>query len=233
MDQHVFEFSFQRKNQATNMQTTGVVIGEETINIDPQVFFQRLIAIKDHHDYSSELFEYELCGYPPALFDRYELPREANKPQIADAVWEVTKSVQTKVPSDKTHFVIDGGALLQRIPWQRGVTYDHICKTYVQYVECPLGERHYGKQVTIVFDGYQHGPSTKDPTHQWRKIREVGPQVKLQSSAVISHKKDIFLSYDSNKQNVILMLVEKFSSCGFFVHHAHAEADLLEMVQIY
>ena len=112
VDQNVFEFSFQRKNQATNMQTTDVVIGEETINIDPQVLFQRLIAIKDHHDYSSELFEYELCGYPPVLFDRYELPREASKPQIADAVWEVTKSVQAKVPSDKTHFVIDGGALL-------------------------------------------------------------------------------------------------------------------------
>ena len=222
VDQNVFEFSFQRKNQATNMQTTGVVIGEETINIDPQVLFQRLIAIKDHHDYSSELFEYELCGYPPALFDRYELPREANKPQIADAVWEVTKSVQTKVPSDKTHFVIDGGALLQQIPWQHGVTYDHICKTYVQYVE-----RHYGKQVTIVFDSYQHGPLTKDPIHQRRKIRGVGPKVKLQSSAVISHKKDIFLSNDSNTQNFILMFAEKFSLCGFFVHHAHADADLL------
>ena len=86
VDQNVFEFSFQRKNQATNMQTTSAVIGEETINIDPQVLFQRLIAIKDHHDYSSELFEDELCGYPPALFDRYELPTEANKPQIADAV---------------------------------------------------------------------------------------------------------------------------------------------------
>ena len=23
------------------------------------------------------------------------------------------------------------------------------------------------------------------------------------------------------------MLAEKFSSCGFFVHHAHADADLL------
>ena len=70
VDQNVFVFSFQRKNQATNIQITGVVICEETINIDPQVLFQRLIAIKDHHDYSSELFEYELCGYPPALFDR-------------------------------------------------------------------------------------------------------------------------------------------------------------------
>ena len=43
----------------------------------------------------------------------------------------------------------------------------------------------------------------------------------------MSHKKDIFLSNDSNKQNFILMLAEKFSSSGFFVDHAHADADLL------
>ena len=52
--------------------------------------------------------------------------------------------------------------------------------------------------------------------------------MKLQSCAVISHKKDFFLSNDSNKKNFILMLAEKFSLCGFFVvHHAHADADLL------
>ena len=113
VDQNVFEFSFQCRNQATNMQRTGVIIGEETINNDPQVLIQRLITIKDHDQFSAELFKYQLCSHPPALFDRYGLLREAIKPQIADAVWEVTKSVQTKIPSDKTHFVIDGGALLQ------------------------------------------------------------------------------------------------------------------------
>ena len=140
------------------------------------------------------MFKYELCSHPPALFDRYGLPREANKPQIADAVWEVTKSVQTKISSDKTHFVIDGGALFQRIPWQRGITYDNICEIYIKYVE-----QHYGKQAKIIFDGYQHGTSTKYPTHQWCKVKGVGPKLKLHGSAVMSHKKDIFLSNDSNK----------------------------------
>ena len=51
VDQNVFEFSFQHKNQATNMQTTGVIIGEEPINIDPQVLLQHLIVINDHHEY--------------------------------------------------------------------------------------------------------------------------------------------------------------------------------------
>ena len=59
-------------------------------------------------------------------------------------------------------------------------------------------ERHYGKQVTIVFDGYQHGPSTKDPTHQRRKIRGVGPQVKFKSSVVISHNVDADTTSDNS-----------------------------------
>ena len=52
VDQNVFEFSFQHKNQATNMQTIGVIIGEEPINIDPQLLFQHLIVINDHHEYT-------------------------------------------------------------------------------------------------------------------------------------------------------------------------------------
>ena len=69
----MYFFSFPRKNQATNMKVTGVIITEKPINIDPQVLFQCLIAIKNHHEYLSELFEYKLCSHLPALFDRYRL----------------------------------------------------------------------------------------------------------------------------------------------------------------
>ena len=54
MDQNYLNFLF----NVRIMQTIGVIIGEETMNIDPQVLFQRLIVIKDHHKYSAELFEY-------------------------------------------------------------------------------------------------------------------------------------------------------------------------------
>ena len=56
------------------------------------------------------------------------------------------------------NFVLDGGALLQRIPWSRGSLYKDIFKSYSEYVT-----RKYGEAV-IVFDGYE-GPSTKDMTH--------------------------------------------------------------------
>ena len=96
VDQNVFEFSFQHNNQATNMKITAVIIAEKPINIDPQVLFQCLIAIKNHHKYLSELFEYKLCSHTPALFDRYRLPRELQKPHTADATWEATKCAQNK-----------------------------------------------------------------------------------------------------------------------------------------
>lgn len=97
-----------------------------------------------------------------------------------------------------------------------------ISESYVQYVE-----RYYGKQVTIVFDGYQQGLSTKDPTHQRHKTKGVRPMVKLQRKAVMSHKKDVFLSNDTNKQNFILKLGEMLPQNGYSVNHTSADANFL------
>ena len=55
--------------------------------------------------------------------------------------------------------VLDGGALLHRIPCPKGKKYDEICDTYVEYVLPKYG------RATVVFDGYLDGPSTKDATH--------------------------------------------------------------------
>ena len=54
------------------------------------------------------------------------------------------------------HYVLDGGALLQRVPWTNGETFENICLKYVSYVT-----NRYGK-ATIVFDGYDDAPSIKD-----------------------------------------------------------------------
>ncbi len=78
-----------------------------------------------------------------------------------------------------------------------------------------------------MFDGYQQGPSTKDPTHLRRKTNGVGPEVKLKEHTVMRHKQDVFLSNDNNKQSFILMLGKKLQYYGYTVHHAAADADLL------
>ena len=59
-------------------------------------------------------------------------------------------------------YVLDGGALLQRLPWPKKMIYGELCQLYVQYIQI-----HYNKAV-IVFDGYDSGTSTKDETHRRR-----------------------------------------------------------------
>ena len=38
------------------------------------------------------------------------------------------------VPKSSGNFVVDGGALLQRLPWPRGKSFEDLCKMYVDYV---------------------------------------------------------------------------------------------------
>ena len=54
----------------------------------------------------SPFFEYEMCSFPPGLFDFSLLPRKANKPVLADAIWANTKENQTGNPSEDTFFVL-------------------------------------------------------------------------------------------------------------------------------
>ena len=66
----MMEYTFRRKNQAITMDMKSAIkIDGNTIQIDPQLLFQRLaLAAKATHDLEA-VFKYELCSYPPALFE--------------------------------------------------------------------------------------------------------------------------------------------------------------------
>ena len=153
--QSVRDISFQRKKQAVPLAVkTAVKVDDESVQIDPQLLFQRLslIATNGTHDNPASVFKYELCSHPPALFDAYSLPWTANKPSLAEALWKVVEKFNgQELPSD-VHYVLDGGALLQHVPWSKGETFEAVCERYVEYVS-----RRYGK-ATIVFDGFESGP---------------------------------------------------------------------------
>ena len=82
--------------------------------------------------------------------------------------------------------MLDGGALLQRVPWSKGETFEAVCERYVEYVS-----RRYGK-ATIVFDGYESGPGIKDVTHR-RRGHGAGSFVVLTPQTVVSLRKKDFL----------------------------------------
>lgn len=55
-------------------------------------------------------------------------------------------------------FLVDGGSLLHKIPWQKNETFEEIFNNYSSY----LGKK-YGISA-IIFDGYENA-STKDMAH--------------------------------------------------------------------
>ena len=62
-------------------------VNNETIQIDPQLLFQRLITSGTRNDQLEEIFQFELCSYPPAIFEARYVMRPATKPALADAIW--------------------------------------------------------------------------------------------------------------------------------------------------
>ena len=218
--QDVTQYSFKRKQQTITLGSkTAVMLNKEAVHIDPQALFQRLtvVAARENVD-SHELFKHELCGYPAALFESTGTPRQANKAVFASALWNEVKSHECSTPT-KPLYVLDGGALLHRVSWSRGVTFKDICDIYVHYVT-----RKYGNCV-IVFDGYSEEPSVKDMTHRRRGTNTV--TVHCESNMMVTVKKEVFLGNKQNKQRFSNMLSEFFEQAGCESVHARGDADLI------
>ena len=103
------------------------------MQIDPQLLLQRLIVAAKAADNIKNIFKYELCSHPLALFDSSLLLREPQKPDLANAIRD-TLAQDTPEISKDVQFVLDGGSLLQLIPWTQEATYRDICTVYTTYV---------------------------------------------------------------------------------------------------
>ena len=155
---NTLEYIFTKKRQVVTMgHKFSASVDGETIQVDPQLLFQRLIMVASRVTENVEdIFKYEICGYPASLFDSSGLLREANKPFLADAIWTVGRGTEMSAPEeDGMCNVLDGGSLIQRIPRKRDATFYSICHTYVEYVQ-----RMYNKPV-IAFGGYYAGHQPK------------------------------------------------------------------------
>ena len=136
----------QLQEKAVTLSASAVRVNNETIQIDPQLLFQRLITAGTRNDWLEHILRFELCSYPPAIFEARHVKMPANKPALADAIWAL-------IPRDvvgstgQSQYVLNGGSLVHRILWQRGTTYNDICRQYTKYVT-----RKYG-HAFIVFDG--------------------------------------------------------------------------------
>ena len=220
--QNAFDFVFRRKEQIERMGMKQLVVDGEKLKVDPQLLFQRLLILANNSDYSlDDLLKYELSAQPTALFDKHGLLRQANKPQLADALPSTSSNEGQQTRDSKPVYnVLDGGSLLQRFPWKRGETFDSIASTYVKYVNTfanPL----------VVFDGYETDSYTKYMTHIRRSKGAVGPKVFFTGSMALKSKKEHFLANVENKQKFINFLSEKLQTQGIKTLHSKGDADLL------
>ena len=125
---------------------------------------------------------------------------------------------------ESTRNVLDGGSLLHRVPWQLGTRYGEIAKYYADFAI-----RHYGPATTVVFDGYEEGPSIQDNTHQ-RRGRNLHTVVNFTAQTELSGKKEESLSSDTNKQRLIRMISDKLRErdCTVVIAHMDADVDIVK-----
>ena len=160
-----------------------------------------------------DVFRFELCSYPPALFSGMQFL----KPVLAGLFCLIKLFNCLWILS-----MLDGRALLQRIPWRKGATFE-ICTVYTEYVT-----RKY-KDAMVVFHGYQskihkghHSPETNQ-----RARRSYCNLHGEYASRSITMRKDQFLANKENKQRFINMFSTMLVQKNCKMYHASGDADLL------
>ena len=138
------EYSFTKTNQViiAFSAKSSVKVDGEKIQVDQKFLFHGLIIASQSPDDMSAIFKYELCTYPPTLFDSSLMLLKLQKPALADAIG-------AKLPSDATGPKGEEQYFLDRIPRPRGFPkYRETFDMYCQYVT-----RKYVAAV-VIFDGY-------------------------------------------------------------------------------
>ena len=101
-----------------------------------------------------------------------------------------------------------------------GCTYSSIADEYASFTV-----KHYAR-ATVVFDGYEVGPSIKDCTHQRRSRHLNANKVNITGATKFVGKKEDCLSNEANKQAIIQLIMERLRQRGCEVIQAEGDADV-------
>ena len=106
-------------------------------------------------------------------------------------------------------YVLDGGALLHRVNWVKGMKFCEIAVEYVNYVR-----RNYGAMF-IVFDGYDKEKSIKSNEHARRAVSKGSSQnIIIKEENEVPYYKERFLSNSQNKTELISLFTHHFVRDG-------------------
>ena len=144
--------------------------------------------------------------------------RESHKSDLKNILIENVHNFET-YPTSK--IVVDGGALLHQVSWNKNCSYSEVIDQYCDYLQ-----NNYGSCI-VVFDGYGNGASTKDHEHRRRNKGMAFPYVKIELDMVAHNKQNDFSSNKLNKSQFISLLGNCLQTKGFIVHQSSNDADTL------
>ena len=215
------ETKIKRKDQFKSLDFLAKCINvgdKDPISVNPTMLFTRLAAVAEREEDVEKYFSYELTVRPYTLF-KNELMRKPDKSSLR----KILLTDESKVVLDDVigKHVIDGGALLHRVGWKKGMTFQEIAEAYVTYVR-----RKYGNTY-VVFDGYEDRCiSVKSNEHARRSLNKGASQnVNITVDNQVPYSKEQFLSNIHNKSQLISLLKDFLSGDGQVVHIYKGDAD--------
>ncbi|CAG9769699.1 unnamed protein product [Ceutorhynchus assimilis] len=215
------QVKFSRKKRVLPMRgfTSSVKLHDEVVPVDLYTIFRRISFHKKTEYELKNYFTYELAPYPPSLFDEQGMMRKSRK----SVFYDLFNPVETPSNIGSALYVIDGGFLLHRVPWELRERFSSILNKYVEYVK-----KYFGSRSIIVFDGYPDDPGEKSTksAERLRRNKFMAANVKFDESLLLTISKDKFLSNEGNKKRMISMLIKKFSEENISVEQAAEDADI-------
>ncbi|CAG9761611.1 unnamed protein product [Ceutorhynchus assimilis] len=215
------QVKFSRKKRVLSMRgfTSSVKLHDEVVPVDLYTIFRRISFHKKTEYELKNYFTYELAPYPPSLFDEQGMMRKSRK----SVFYDLFNPVETPSNIGSALYVIDGGFVLHRVPWELRERFSSILNKYVEYVK-----KYFGSRSIIVFDGYPDDPGEKSTksAERLRRNKFMAANVKFDESMLLTISKDKFLSNEGNKKRMISMLIKKFSEENISVEQAAEDADI-------
>ena len=96
---------------------------------------------------------------------------------------------------------MDGAALIHKVRWEKDVTFQEFCEQNVNFVRCKFG------QCTVVYDGYEVGPSKKDHKHcRWSVKKSDTVEFTFNEETKVKANQQAFFSNEKNKGRFKKML---------------------------
>ena len=117
--QSVAEYKFSQKNKVQILASATYVktASGDDIEMDSQRLFQRLLISGLNGDISlQDLFKYEMCSFPPSLFDSHLSMRVGTKSEIIHHLIKLVPECISGICCDMdVQYIIDGGNLIHKI----------------------------------------------------------------------------------------------------------------------